>query len=73
MEPSNVSEWTQVKSRRSRKPKIYPVKNYWNGFEESGNERWYIELSDGRILTPRHEDYIRWSQKHFPNAGVWKI
>lgn len=60
---SKPGEWTQVKSRRCRKPKIYPVNRYWSGFYESGEERWFIELSDGRVITPRHDEFSRWAPK----------
>ncbi len=57
-------EWKQVKPRRVRKRKIFPLNNYWNGFDSNGKERWFAELNDGRIITPRHEEYYRIVQKH---------
>ena len=59
-------EWTEVKSRRSRKPKVYPVDRYWHGFEEDGTERWFIEMNDGSILTSKHDDFERLSRKYYP-------
>ena len=57
-----TKEWTKVRSRRN-KGKVYVKKSYWNGFNRQGNENWYLELSDGRILTPIHEDYAFWYRR----------
>jgi len=56
--------WTQVKSkrRRSQQPRVKSVRYYWNGFDKNG-ERWFIELSDGKILTPTDSDYQYWQSR----------
>jgi len=64
---SEKSEWTQVKSRRDRRSKVYPINKYWSGFEENGREKWYIEMNDGSLLTSKHEDFDKLSQKYYPH------
>ncbi len=62
--------WTKVQSRREKRNmqvKPRPVKHYWIGFDNDGNERWYLELSDGKVLTPRDVNYNFWMKRFFPN------
>ena len=68
MEVPKANERTQVKPRRVRKFKVCPVGNYWSGFDENGHEKWFIELSDGRVLTQKHEEYEQWAQRWYPNT-----
>lgn len=69
--------WTKVVYKKSRREKPNPprdnksiraVKHYWNGFNEKGEERWYLELSNGTILTPSHENYRDLVKRYFPNT-----
>ena len=74
MESSNADDWIKV-SRKARQGKFFyqntdskvrATKHYWNGFDENGNARWYIELSDGTILSQSNKDYNFWSKRYFP-------
>lgn len=71
------SGWTKVMSRKSRREKNNPLKDtksvratkhYWNGFNERGEEKWYLELSNGTILTSSHENYRDLVRRYFPNT-----
>lgn len=74
MSANNEEGWTEVvsKKKRYRKfppyrgPKLRAVNHFWNGFDEKGNERWYIELSNGAILTSRDQDYYFWVKRYYP-------
>lgn len=60
--------WKKVESRRSRRS-LYtlsptPIHKYWDGFDERGKERWYIEMSNGTILTSNSSEYDIWSQRY---------
>jgi len=63
-------EWTKVVPRKYQKhqePKVRAVKHYWNGFDEQGHEKWYIELSNGVILPSNHKEYTFWAKRYYPN------
>ena len=61
----NNDGWTQVKSKRHRtqQSRVKSAKHYWNGFDKNG-EKWFIELSDGKILTPTDSEYQYWQNRH---------
>jgi hypothetical protein len=46
---------------------VYPRKHYWSGFDEKGVRKWYIELSNGRIVSSKDENYFFWLKKHTAN------
>jgi len=62
---ANNDGWTQVKSKRHRtqQSRVKSAKHYWNGFDKNG-EKWFIELSDGKILTPTDGEYQYWQNRH---------
>ncbi len=67
-QPKKEDEWTSVvTSRRQKQNKSYDlikaIKHYWNGFDTEGQERWYIELSNGIILANNNKDYEWWVKK----------
>jgi len=43
------------------------VKQYWDGFDEQNQERWFIELSNGTILSNTDKDYSFWAKRYYPN------
>ena len=67
--------WTKVVSRKHRNPRPQPpsetklraVKQYWDGFDEQNQERWFIELSNGTILSNTDKDYSFWAKRYYPN------
>jgi len=71
-------QWTKVGSRKQRKDKITecydlktkPVKHYWNGFNKHGEERWYIELNNGIILSDNSKDYEFWIKSFYSNLPL---
>ena len=78
-ERDSEEEWTKVGSKKRRKektstysyntndPKIKPIKQYWNGFNKQGKERWFIELNNGLILSDHSKEYGFWSRRYFSN------
>jgi len=63
--PPNNDGWTQVRSKRhkSHQTRVKSAKHYWNGFDKNG-EKWFIELSDGKILTSSDNEYQYWQNRH---------
>ena len=70
--------WTKVVSRKHRRDKLHAttqeskiraIQHYWNGFNKCGEERWYIELSNGVILSSHDKDYDFWMKRHYPNGN----
>ncbi len=63
--PSNNDGWTQVRSKRykSHQNRRRSAKYYWNGFDKNG-EKWFVELSDGKILTSADSDYRYWQNRY---------
>ena len=61
---SNNDGWTQVRSKRykNHQNRGRSAKYYWNGFDKNG-EKWFIELSDGKILTSTDNDYQYWQNR----------
>lgn len=43
---------------------VYPKKHYWCGFDEAGRQKWFIELSNGRIVSNKDENYFFWLKKY---------
>jgi hypothetical protein len=43
---------------------VYPEKHYWCGFDEEGYQKWYIKLSNGRIINNKDENYFFWLKKY---------
>lgn len=46
-----------------RKVDVYPKRQFWLGFDKFGNERWFIELSNGRIINQKDDNYFFWLRK----------
>jgi hypothetical protein len=65
----NNDGWTQVRSKRHRNnlSRLKSAKHYWNGFDKNG-EKWFIELSDGKILTSSDSEYQYWQTRY----GMYK-
>ena len=73
--------WTRVISKKNRRERslskevIEPtskskraVGHYWNGFNSHGEERWYLELNDGTVITSSHKEYRDLVRRYFPNT-----
>jgi len=50
-----------------RNVNVYPEKHYWCGFDDSGSQKWYIKLSNGRIVSNKDENYFFWLKKYTTN------
>jgi hypothetical protein len=63
MESAPTQGWT--KTERKKKVSSVTVKrHYWSGFNTQGKERWYIELSNGRVVSHLDENYQYWLKKY---------
>lgn len=67
-------EWIKVGSRKRKEKKyiqqeqkIRALRHYWNGFDNQGKERWYIELSNGVIISNSNKEYDNWIKRYYPN------
>jgi hypothetical protein len=46
--------------------KIKPLLHFWHGFNKQGNEKWFLELSNGTILSDSNKDYHFWLRRYKP-------
>lgn len=46
---------------------VYPKKHFWCGFDETGRQKWFIELSNNRIISSKDENYFFWLKKYTTN------
>ena len=61
-------EWKTVRYKNKKYPDnntIKIIKKYWRGFSSDGTERWYIELTDGRIIQSSEIEFSKWLSKDF--------
>lgn len=59
-------EWKRVARKIPKKqPTQKPKKFYWSGFDANGNELWYVEFTNGSILSDRDPSYAYWHRKFF--------
>ena len=42
---------------------VYPKKHSWCGFDITGRQKWYLELTNGRLVSSKDENYIFWLKK----------
>ena len=52
------------KAERKKGAVVHPKRHYWCGFTPQGKERWYIELSNGRIVSYLDENYQYWLRRY---------
>ena len=65
-ECEDANEWKKVSRKYKNKEKTGGnLKCYWNGFDEKGRERWYIEFSNGSIISNKDPNYDFWSKKFY--------
>jgi hypothetical protein len=43
---------------------LQPVSIYWCGFDEEGNEKWYIKFNTGKIISSSEPEYLKWIKKY---------
>lgn len=60
----NDNEWIQVTCRKFQPPLIKPLNRYWDGFDSRGRKRWYIELTDGRIMAEKNREFRMWNNRY---------
>ena len=46
------------------RPNIYPKRNFWCNFDKNGKQKWFIELSNGRLVADKDENYFFWLKKY---------
>lgn len=47
-----------------QRPNIYPKRNFWCNFDKNGKQKWFIELSNGRLVSDKDENYFFWLKKY---------
>lgn len=62
--PGGFRRNTENRQSFAKYTPVYPKKHYWCGFNEKGTPKWYIELSNGRIVSERDENYFFWLKKY---------
>jgi len=66
LEENSEGEWKYINSKKNRKTeRKMPLKCYWNGFDENGKERWYIEFTNGTIISNKDSTYNFWSKRFY--------
>jgi hypothetical protein len=64
---SQSQGWMKSESKKKKGapgPGVYPKRHYWCGFNSQGKEKWYIELSNGRVVSHLDENYQYWLRKY---------
>jgi len=46
------------------RPNVYPKRNFWCNFDKTGRQKWFIELSNGRLISDKDENYFFWLKKY---------
>lgn len=44
-----------------------PIRHFWNGFDVSGSEKWFLELENGNYVSSSDTSYPFLVKKFFPN------
>lgn len=57
-------EYCEYDKLYSSKLNVYPIKNFWSNFDKNGRQKWFIELSNGRLISDRDENYFYWLKKY---------
>lgn len=65
VESTEGGEWKHIPKKYVKKEAQIPLKCYWNGFDNDGNEKWYIEFTNGTIITNKDSSYNFWYRKYF--------
>lgn len=56
--------WVKITSKTQQNKKTtLPTRHFWSGFDEKGEQRWFLELNNGEILSKQHRDYKQWLRK----------
>lgn len=59
-------DWKCISPKKFRKfERKSPIKCYWNGFDENGKERWFIEFTNGSIISNKDSTYNFWSKRYY--------
>ena len=46
------------------RPNVYPKRSFWCNFDKNGKQKWFIELSNGRLVSDKDENYFFWLKKY---------
>jgi hypothetical protein len=66
---SKAGGWTKIERKRKQisvtpiADIIRPFKHFWCGFTPMGREKWFIELTNGRIVSGDDENYHYWLRR----------
>ncbi|MDB4769419.1 hypothetical protein OAG24_00490 [bacterium] len=61
-----IDGWERIKSKKEKKiGKTFPTGWWWCGFDDSGEQKWFIELNTGFIVSPNSPNYDFWKNKIF--------
>ena len=63
----DLSQRRLLDSRHLSKFRSRPTRHFWTGFDESGAEKWFLELENGNILASSDTSYSFLVKKFFPN------
>lgn len=58
----NSDEWKKIQSKK-KTYKTYATGWWWIGFDDNGQQKWFIELNNGSIISPSSSDYGQWRYK----------
>jgi hypothetical protein len=60
-------EWKRVTRKTPKKQPVQkPKRFYWLGFDNNGNESWYVEFANGVVLSDKDPSYAYWHRKYYP-------
>lgn len=65
----NKPGWTKVERKRKKQPvqireALLPKRHFWCAFTPNGEERWFIEFTNGRVISDADDSYQFWLKKY---------
>lgn len=71
MQPEDKGWMIKTKRRKRAIPireeshtRVNPKRRFWLGFDNLGNEKWFIELDNGKIIGHTDESYNYWLKRY---------
>lgn len=59
-------DWKHISPKKYRKiERKIPIRCYWNGFDDNGKERWFIEFTNGTIISNKESSFNFWSKRFY--------
>lgn len=53
-----------ILAREEGHTRVNPTRRFWLGFDILGNEKWFIELDNGKIISCTDESYNYWLKRY---------